>query len=63
MANVIGVPSGDLAETEDELKTLNTTYETTSNDCMTSATSVELSKKSRAEELSVIAEAKKIVQD
>merc|ERR1719482_1342818 len=58
-----GTASGDLAETVESLKKLNEYYETISTDCMTMATNVELSKKSRAEELAVIAEAKKIVQD
>jgi hypothetical protein len=55
--------SGDLAETVDELKALNSQLEKVSNDCMNTATGHELSVKSRAEELSVIAEAKKIVED
>eukprot|EP00747_Dinoflagellata_sp_TGD_P138342 gnl/TRDRNA2_/TRDRNA2_175777_c5_seq9.p1 gnl/TRDRNA2_/TRDRNA2_175777_c5~~gnl/TRDRNA2_/TRDRNA2_175777_c5_seq9.p1 ORF type:complete len:694 (+),score=268.16 gnl/TRDRNA2_/TRDRNA2_175777_c5_seq9:44-2125(+) len=57
------VASGDLAETEEELKTLKAQLETVSTDCMTSATDHETSMKSRAEELAVIAEAKKIVKD
>merc|ERR1719420_611859 len=58
-----GTASGALAETVDSLKKLNEYYETISTDCMMTATNVELSKKSRAEELAVIAEAKQIVQD
>jgi len=42
---------------------LNEYYETISTDCMNTATNVELSKESRAEELAVMAEARKIVKD
>merc|ERR1719393_657903 len=58
-----GTASGDLAETTEELKTLNKYFDTISTDCMTGAQAHEESVKSRAEELAVIAEAKKIVQD
>merc|ERR1719281_736789 len=54
---------GDLAETEEELKSLNANLDTVSTDCMTSASDHEASQKARAEELAVIAEAKKIVKD
>merc|ERR1719191_2366185 len=53
----------DLAETDEELKALNANLDTVSTDCMTSAADHEASQKARAEELSVIAEAKKIVKD
>eukprot|EP00747_Dinoflagellata_sp_TGD_P154790 gnl/TRDRNA2_/TRDRNA2_177533_c10_seq2.p1 gnl/TRDRNA2_/TRDRNA2_177533_c10~~gnl/TRDRNA2_/TRDRNA2_177533_c10_seq2.p1 ORF type:complete len:704 (+),score=255.75 gnl/TRDRNA2_/TRDRNA2_177533_c10_seq2:89-2200(+) len=58
-----GTAEGDLAETVDELKKLTTYLDTISNDCMSTAQAHEESVKSRAEELAVIAEAKKIVQD
>merc|ERR1719420_2068712 len=58
-----GTASGDLAETVESLKKLNEYWSTVSTDCMTMATNVELSRKSRAEELAVIAEAKQIVKD
>jgi hypothetical protein len=54
---------GDLAETVKEITTTQATIDTISTDCMTSATDHELSKKSRAEELAVIAKAKSIVED
>eukprot|EP00747_Dinoflagellata_sp_TGD_P154799 gnl/TRDRNA2_/TRDRNA2_177533_c10_seq28.p1 gnl/TRDRNA2_/TRDRNA2_177533_c10~~gnl/TRDRNA2_/TRDRNA2_177533_c10_seq28.p1 ORF type:complete len:484 (+),score=196.27 gnl/TRDRNA2_/TRDRNA2_177533_c10_seq28:2-1453(+) len=54
---------GDLAETMEELSNLNSNLNTVSTDCMTSATDHEESQKSRAEELSVIAQAKKIIEE
>eukprot|EP00747_Dinoflagellata_sp_TGD_P154795 gnl/TRDRNA2_/TRDRNA2_177533_c10_seq24.p1 gnl/TRDRNA2_/TRDRNA2_177533_c10~~gnl/TRDRNA2_/TRDRNA2_177533_c10_seq24.p1 ORF type:complete len:689 (+),score=281.38 gnl/TRDRNA2_/TRDRNA2_177533_c10_seq24:89-2155(+) len=54
---------GDLAETMEELSNLNSNLGTVSTDCMTSATDHENSVKARAEELSVIAKAKKIVEE
>eukprot|EP00747_Dinoflagellata_sp_TGD_P154780 gnl/TRDRNA2_/TRDRNA2_177533_c10_seq10.p1 gnl/TRDRNA2_/TRDRNA2_177533_c10~~gnl/TRDRNA2_/TRDRNA2_177533_c10_seq10.p1 ORF type:complete len:690 (+),score=262.64 gnl/TRDRNA2_/TRDRNA2_177533_c10_seq10:72-2141(+) len=55
--------SGDLAETNEEIKALNANLETTSTDCMTGAQDHEDSKKARAEELAVIAKAKSIIEE
>merc|ERR1712060_640035 len=54
---------GELAETVKELANAKSALETVSSDCMQSAADHEATMKARAEELKVIAEAKKILME